>query len=79
MYLLLSLLALLLVFDSIAILLSITSFLPIFLALLVVWLPLLALLMHIASLVVIVIDAIIDGTANMIAITVSAASVLSQY
>ena len=51
----------------------------IFLALLVVWLPLLALLMHIASLVVIVIDAIIAGTANMIAITVSAASVLSQY
>ena len=35
--------------------------------------------MHIASLVVIVIDAIIAGTANMIAITVSAASVLSQY
>ena len=49
------------------------------LALLVVWLPLLALLMTIASIVVIAIDAIIDGTANIIAIPVSAASVLSQY
>ena len=67
------------VFDSIAILLSITSFLLIFLALLVVWLPLLALLMIIASIAVIAIDAIIAGTANIIAITVSAASVLSQY
>ena len=35
--------------------------------------------MIIASIAVIAIDAIIAGTANIIAITVSAASVLSQY
>ena len=55
----------------------------IFLALLVVWLPVLALLMHIASLVVIVIDAMIAGTANMIAIyclsCFSTASVLTGH